>query len=195
MRLCDQAAPAPRPVDGLSIVESISVLNRQPQALGHHRTMVFFNDSDRFHYERPADAADLRSGIVCSPNNFLYGEPLADGILRITALGNYDRWTGLDAAAYRQEKRRWYDRMVASAVRFVPDFRQAVVETEVFTPVTIRRFTGHDKGAIFGAPEKRYDGTTHLRNLFVCGNDQGLVGIIGTILSGISIANRYLLQT
>ncbi len=195
MRLCDQAVPAPRPVDGLSIVESISVLNRQPQALGHHRTMVFFNDSDRFHYERPADAADLRSGIVCSPNNFLYGEPLADGILRITALGNYDRWTGLDAAAYRQEKRRWYDRMVASAVRFVPDFRQAVVETEVFTPVTIRRFTGHDKGAIFGAPEKRYDGTTHLRNLFVCGNDQGLVGIIGTILSGISIANRYLLQT
>ena len=108
--------------------------------------MVFFNDSDEFHYEKPAEAADLRSGIVCSPNNFVYGEPLADGILRITALGNYDRWTGLDEPAYRQQKRRWYDRMVASAVRFVPDFRDAVVETEMFTPVTIRRFTGHDEG-------------------------------------------------
>ena len=84
--------------------------------------------------------------------------------------------------------------MIESAVRFVPDFRDAVVETEMFTPATIRRFTGHDKGAIFGSPEKRYDGATHLRNLFVCGNDQGLVGIIGTILSGISIANRYLLR-
>ncbi len=157
--------------------------------------MIFFNDSDKFHYEKPADAADLRSGVVCSPNNFVYGEPLADGILRITALGNYDRWTGLDEPAYRRQKRRWYDRMVASAVRFIPDFRDCVVETEVITPVTIRRFTGHEKGAIFGAPEKSYDGTTHLRNLFVCGNDQGLVGIIGTILSGISIANRYLLRT
>jgi phytoene dehydrogenase-like protein len=194
MRLCDQAAPAPRPADGLSIVESISVLNRQSRALGHHRTMIFFNDSDKFHYEKPADAADLRSGVVCSPNNFVYGEPLADGILRITALGNYDRWTGLDEPAYRRQKRRWYERMAASAVRFIPDFRDCVVETEVITPVTIRRFTGHEKGAIFGAPEKRYDGTTHLRNLFVCGNDQGLVGIIGTILSGISIANRYLLR-
>ncbi len=194
MRLCDGAVAAPRPADGLSIVESISVLNRQPRALGHERTMVFFNDSEKFHYEKPAEAADLRSGIVCSPNNFLYGEPLLDGILRITVLGNYDRWFALDESAYRQEKRRWYERMVASAVRFVPDFRPSVVETEMFTPITIRRFTGHDKGAIFGAPEKRYDGTTHLRNLFVCGNDQGLVGIIGTILSGISIANRYLLQ-
>jgi phytoene dehydrogenase-like protein len=194
MRLCDQAVPAPRPAHGLSIVESISVLNRQPRALGHERTMVFFNDSGRFHYEKPAEAADLRSGIVCSPNNFLYGQPLPDGILRITVLGNYDRWSALDESAYRQEKRCWYQRMVASAVRFVPDFRPSVVATEMFTPLTIRRFTGHDKGAIFGAPEKRYDGTTHLGNLFVCGNDQGLVGIIGAILSGISIANRYLLQ-
>ena len=36
------------------------------------------------------------------------------------------------------------------------------------------------------APEKRYDGTTHLENLFLCGNDQGLVGIVGTMLSGIT---------
>ena len=151
MRLCDGAVAAPRPADGLSIVESISVLNRQPRALGHERTMVFFNDSEKFHYEKPAEAADLRSGIVCSPNNFLYGEPLADGILRITVLGNYDRWFALDESAYRREKRRWYERMVASAVRFVPDFRPSVIETEMFTPITIRRFTGHDKGAIFGA--------------------------------------------
>ena len=70
-----------------------------------------------------------------------------------------------------------------------------MIQTECSRPLTIRRFTGHENGAIFGAAEKRYDGTTHLQNLFVCGNDQGLVGIIGTILSGISIANRYLLRT
>jgi hypothetical protein len=65
----------------------------------------------------------------------------------------------------------------------------------MFTPATIHRFTGHERGSIYGAVEKRYDGTTHLANLYVCGNDQGLVGIVGSILSGISIVNRYLLRT
>jgi phytoene dehydrogenase-like protein len=193
MRLCGGAV-ARRPAGGLSIVESISALNVQPRALGHTRTIVFYNDSQKFHYQKPDEPADLRSGVICSPNNFDYGEPMVDGLMRITALANYDRWTGLDEADYKEQKRRWYNRLVASAVRFVPDFRAAVVDTDMFTPVTIRRFTGHEKGAIYGGEEKRYDGTTHLPNVYVCGNDQGLVGIIGTILSGINIANRYLLN-
>jgi hypothetical protein len=40
----------------------------------------------------------------------------------------------------------------------------------------------------------RYDGRTHLANLFVRGTDQGLVGIIGAMTSGIAIANRHLLR-
>jgi len=83
---------------------------------------------------------------------------------------------------------------VASAVRFVPDFRSSVIDTDMFTPTTIRRYTGHENGAVYGAPEKRPDGTTHLKNLFVCGTDQGLVGIIGAIISGITVANRHLLK-
>jgi len=31
------------------------------------------------------------------------------------------------------------------------------------------------------------------KNLFVCGTDQGMVGIIGAIISGITVVNRYLL--
>ena len=50
----------------------------------------------------------------------------------------------LAAEAYRLAKLRWYDRMAASAVRFVPDFRHRVVDTDLFTPLTIHRFTGHD---------------------------------------------------
>jgi len=69
-----------------------------------------------------------------------------------------------------------------------------VVDVDVFTPKTIRRFTGHDNGAVYGAPKKRYDGTTPLKNLFICGTDQGLVGIIGALISGITMANRHLLS-
>jgi phytoene dehydrogenase-like protein len=193
IRLCGGNRP-PRPAGGLSIVESISQLAQPPRDLGLDQTIVFFNDSEKFHYHRPHEPVDLRSGIVCSPNNFAYSEPLPDNVVRVSALANFDRWTGLDPQIYQQQKAEWYDRLVAAAVRFVPDFRGAVLDTDMFTPATIHRYTGHDRGAIYGSVEKRYDGTTHLENLYLCGNDQGLVGIVGSILSGIGIVNRYLLK-
>jgi hypothetical protein len=58
----------------------------------------------------------------------------------------------------------------------------------------VRRFTGHLNGAIYGAPDKHPDGRTHLKNLFVCGTDQGFVGIVGSIISGISMANKHFLM-
>jgi len=193
MELCSHA-PQQRMVGGLSFVESISVLDAQPRRLGHERTMVFFNDSDRFHYRDPDQLVDPHSGVICSPNNFVYDEPPAEGMMRITALASYDRWAALDESQYQLAKLACYDRLVAAAVRFVPDFRSAVIDTDLFTPKTIQRFTGRQRGAVYGAPRKRPDGRTHLDNLFICGADQGLVGIIGALLSGISIANRYLLE-
>jgi phytoene dehydrogenase-like protein len=195
MRLCDDVRSGDEPPVGrVSVVESISILDRQPRLLGYDKAIVFYNDSEKFHYEKPDDLVDLRSGTVCSPNNFAYTEPQGEGVMRISALANYDRWAALEPAAYADAKRLWYDRLAAAAVRFVPDFRSAVVETDVFTPRTIQRFTGHTAGALYGSARKRRDGTTHLKNLYICGNDQGLVGVVGTIISGISIANRHLLK-
>ncbi|MCL2744130.1 MAG: NAD(P)/FAD-dependent oxidoreductase [Planctomycetaceae bacterium] len=178
----------------LGFIETISVLDREPKQFGHRKTIVFFNDSERFSYENPDSPVDLRSGVICTPNNFAYDESLNDGIMRITALANFERWKNMPEEEYRQQKEYWYQKAMESAVRFVPDFRNYVIDTDMFTPLTIRRFTGKEYGAIYGAPEKRYDGRTHLENLFVCGTDQGMVGIIGAIVSGITIANRYLLN-
>ena len=114
--------------------------------------------------------------------------------MRICALANFDRWAALDRDAYRRAKLRCYDQMVDAAVRRVPDFRGSVIDADVFTPLTIHRFTGHRNGAVYGTTEKHYDGRTPVDNLYVCGTDQGMVGIVGTIVSGISIANRYLLK-
>ena len=112
--------------------------------------------------------------------------------IRLTALANFDHWNDLPEADYTAAKQHWYERIVESAVRFVNDFRSHVVATDIFTPKTIRRFTGHDNGAVYGAPRKRLDGTTSLKNVFLCGTDQGLVGIIGAMTSGILMANRLL---
>jgi len=193
MRLCCPESPPPDR-GGLSFVESISVLDAQPRDLGLDQTIVFFNDSDRFRYREPDGLIDTHSGVICSPNNFAYDEPLSEGVVRTTALANYDHWAALDEDDYRRAKLRCYDQRVASAVRFVPDFRAAVVQTDLFTPMTIRRFTGHHRGAVYGSPQKQVNGRTSIDNLFVCGTDQGLVGIVGALLSGVTIANRYLLD-
>jgi len=198
LRLCNQAEESLDAQPGkLSFIESISILDRQPKELDFDRTIVFYNDSETFHWKRPKDSlCDARTGVICSPNNYIYdteeGE-LPDGVIRITTLANHDRWCALPENKYRAAKIEQYDASVASSVRFMPDFRRHVVDTDIFTPKTIRRYTWHDNGAVYGAPEKKLDGTTHLRNLFLCGTDQGFVGIVGAIVSGISMANRHCL--
>jgi phytoene dehydrogenase-like protein len=198
LRLCEDITELqPARAGQLSFIESISILDCQPRDLGFDRTIVFYNEGPQFHWEKPEDdLCDPRTGVICSPNNYLY-EPeegvLPEGVVRITTLANFDRWTQLDDAAYQSAKVSQYNRAVDYSVRFMPDFRDRVVATDVFTPKTIRRFTWHDNGAVYGAPDKRLDGATHLENLFLCGTDQGYVGIVGAIVSGISIANRYCL--
>lgn len=195
MRLCDDGQPVPDRNPGyLSFCETIATLDVTPKRLDYGHTITFFNDWNEFDWRRPKMPCDLRSGVICSPNNFDYAEPMGEGSMRVTVLANYDYWRGLDEDFYRMEKLRWYDRITASAVRFVPDFRNRVIETDMFTPSTIVRYTGHDNGAIYGTPDKQLDGRTHLDNLFICGTDQGFVGIIGSLMSGVRMANLHCLQ-
>lgn len=195
-RLCDDVSSVDVAKAGkLSFIESISILDRKPIDFNFDRTIVFYNDSNDFRWERPEQQlCDSRTGVICSPNNYIYdsdeGE-LPDGVIRITTLANHDHWCNLPDEKYQAAKIAQYDEAVDSAVRFMPDFRRYVVDTDVFTPKTIRRFTWHDNGAVYGAPDKQLDGTTHLPNLFLCGTDQGFVGIVGAIVSGISMANRH----
>ena len=198
-RLCDDLTEKQVDRAGqLTFIESISVLDKQPKEIGFGETIVFYNDSPEFHWTRPTEGlCDTRTGVICSPNNYHYPEELGnleDGIIRLTTIADFDSWSTLNDDEYQRQKMWWYDRSVASAVRFIPDFRAHVIDTDVFTPKTIRRFTSKDNGAVYGAPDKRLDGTTHLKNLFLCGTDQGFVGIIGAIVSGISMANMHCLR-
>ena len=211
LALCDRTAGGELPAASLalgggtgrrlSFVESIRVLKHQPGELGWGSdTILFFNDSDRFDYARPAQQVDLRSGVICLPNNFDFGgAELPEGWLRVTCLADYDQWIGLPEDRYRADKLRWLDESTRSARRFLPEISDATltaetIATDLFTPRTITRFTGHLEGAVYGAPEKMSDGRTHLKNLYLCGTDQGLLGIVGAMLSGISMTNQHILQ-
>ncbi|MFH1497852.1 MAG: NAD(P)/FAD-dependent oxidoreductase [Verrucomicrobiota bacterium] len=202
-RLVDPTvAREPHPVGALSYAETITILDRQPTALGWgDDTIIFFNDSERFTYARSETQVDDRSGVICFPNNFAYDDAreLPEGIFRCTCLASHELWAQLPEDQYRADKAARYADIQRSARRFLPAvddavLAQATLATDMFTPRTITKFTGHLGGAIYGSPQKIRDGRTPLSNLYLCGTDQGFLGIVGAMLSGISMANLHVLS-
>jgi len=181
-------------VGQLSFVEFIMVLARELAKMGYNTTITFFNNSDRFNYRKPDKLVDVSSGVICCPNNFQFGASLPEPILRVTNMANFDLWNSLDKEEYRAQKAAWLETTLKEVVKFVPDIRDSIVYTDIFTPKTIYKYTGHLNGAVYGTPNKIKTGRTHLENLFICGTDQGFLGIVGAMLSGISMANLHILQ-
>jgi len=179
----------------LTFMESIACLDVEPKELGMDKTIIFYNDSERFDYRGADDHADLRSGVICATNNYHHDEPLPEGILRVTNIANYERWAAEKAAgSYEATKESWYQAQCEKLVTMIPEFRDHVTVHDSFTPTTVKHFTAHARGAIYGSPAKRKDGLTPVGGLFIAGTDQGFLGIVGAMLSGISIANARVLQ-
>ena len=204
-RMCDDqtADAAAENIGQLSFTETITVLDRQPVEFGWDDTIIFFNTRERFHYAAVKDElVDPTSGVICFPNNYQYGDgrQLGEGFLRITALASHAQWCALEEADYRDRKDYWYRELQEVALRILPNAKNGLsldaarIARDMFTPRTVRKYTGHLNGAIYGAPNKIKDGRTHLRNLYLAGTDQGFLGIVGAMLSGISMANLHVLQ-
>ncbi|TLY35966.1 MAG: NAD(P)/FAD-dependent oxidoreductase [Nitrospirae bacterium] len=195
MRLCGTDHATLAPMEGrLSFVEIISILDQPMKHLGHDATIIFYNTGKEFHYETPKNLVDARSGVICCPDNFLFDKPLPESMIRLTCLANFDGWNALDEPAYLRAKTEWLPKIQQEVLHFIPDFRHHVVYTDFFTPRTIQKWTGHLNGAVYGAPEKLKTGKTPIENLFICGTDQGFLGIVGAMLSGISMANLHVLK-
>ncbi len=180
----------------MAFIETVGILDSPLP--GYESTIVFFNSSDKFHYQNPEGVIDCRSGVICCPNNFQFlpsDTPPAPSI-RITVLANHLQWCKYPPGEYRNLKKECSEKTISIASRYteVPDLRKKVKMIDTFTPKTITRYTGHINGAVYGCPEKVKDGRTHLGNVFICGTDQGFLGITGSMLSGISIANLHLLK-
>lgn len=190
-------------VGRLSFVETVNVLSRHPAEIGWgNDTIIFFSAYSPFHYERPAEPVDVRSGVICLPNNFVYpaGSGPSEGMLRCTCLANYDTWTRWPEDEYQAQKKAWLQRITEATLNILPPLAsdvslpQLTVAQDVFTPRTIEKFTGHFGGCVYGSPNKNRRGVTGLSNLYLCGTDQGYLGIVGAMLSGISMANLHILQ-
>ena len=194
--LLGDAAPASLPAEPgpLSFVETIEVLDVPPADLGFGDTVCFYCTEPTLSYANPDGLVDVRSGIACSPNNYEFDESLDEGVFRLTVLANTSRWHELPEEQYLAEKSRCRAAALAAghAAGVIPDLSGHTFDSDTFTPRTITRFTGHPAGAVYGSATKLRDGATGVEGLSIIGTDQGYLGIVGAMLSGVSIANRLL---
>ena len=179
----------------MSFMETISLLPRQlAAAVRHDRTILFYHNEPVLKYQRPDAYLDTSWGVICFPENF-QGQAPSDLLqIRVTNAASYPLWKQLTPVAYGPMKQRLTAASVKASEEIIGNYQQSIVYQDSFTPVTIERFTRKAQGAVYGSAIKIKDGLTPWPNLFIAGTDQGYLGIVGAMLSGITVVNRHLLQ-
>lgn len=174
----------------LSFTESIYLLKDKTPLKNFDSTIVFYNDSDIYNYQKPNQLFDKSSAVFCLPDNYDRSESQGYGTVRVTHMANYKLWKELEKTEYKEQKET-----VFGEARLLGEklFNQEldVVFKDVFTPSTIERYTNHFDGTVYGSTTKLRDGKTEIEGLYIIGTDQGFLGIVGSMLSGISMANLH----
>ena len=190
-------------VGRLSFVESIYLLPSATLAgIQHDATCIFFSDRNRFVYRRPLEPIDLAVGVINFPGNF-HGLAAQNPVqIRVTHPANYDIFRQANSGTangrssqYLELKKTWQELSLVKIGKMIGNFSQNIVYQDSFTPLTIEHYSGKAAGAVYGSPLKVKDGLTRYRNLLLAGTDQGFLGIVGAMLSGVTIVNQHILTT
>jgi phytoene dehydrogenase-like protein len=175
----------------MSFTESIACTEKKPAEMGQDSTIIFYNNRPEYLYRRPDGLYDKESAVICFSNNFEVDD-YKEGIMRLTMMANYDHWKALPSKEkYKAHKEQVFADGIELLKKFVPEYEGDYLFKDVFTPTTVERYTTHFGGTVYGSPDKSRDGSTPIKGLALCGTDQGFLGIIGSMLSGISMANLY----
>jgi phytoene dehydrogenase-like protein len=174
----------------LSFTESIYLLKDKTPLKNFDSTIVFYNDSDIYNYQKPNQLFDKSSAVFCLPDNYDRSESQGYGTVRVTHMANYKLWKELEKTEYNAHKEAVFGEAKLLGEKL---FNQEldVVFKDVFTPSTIERYTNHFDGTVYGSTTKLRDGKTEIDGLYIIGTDQGFLGIVGSMLSGISMANLH----
>lgn len=192
-------------IGNLSFTESILITDKKPKELGIDATIIFYNNRPNYIYKKPSTLFDSESAVVCFPNNFLYSKNIEDdyneGVLRVTNIANYQLWKNMlstSRSQYNESKEQVFQqslKILKSCGLSSNGINYEIMFKDIFTPTTIERYTGHFNGTVYGSTDKSRNGKTPIDGLYICGTDQGFLGIVGSMLSGISMANLHVLSS
>ncbi|MFZ4714423.1 MAG: phytoene desaturase family protein [Bacteriovoracaceae bacterium] len=178
----------------LTFCESIFVTRNKMDKSNTEATIIFYNDQAKYHYQQAEDYFDDRSAVLCFTDNFNNSDYSSEGIVRVTFMANYELWKNLkdsSNAFYLKKKEEVAEASLKILKKAIPHLELDIVFKDVFTPTTITRYTSHFQGTVYGSTTKTRNGKTSIPGLYIIGTDQGFLGIVGSMLSGISMANLY----
>ncbi|MCG6929148.1 MAG: NAD(P)/FAD-dependent oxidoreductase [Desulfofustis sp.] len=182
----------------LSFVESIFQIDKRIRdRLPQDRTCIFYSKTRPFTFEQPSTIVGYDSGVISLPFNFRDLNPDDDFIeIRTTQLANYRKWLSIsrDTGQYDAMKCDHTGESCRQIEPIIGSFADGITYSDCFTPLTVERFTGKHAGAIYGSPHKISDGIIGYDNLVIAGTDQGFLGIIGSMLSGVAMVNKHILS-
>lgn len=178
-------------VGSMTFLEGLFVFDKKVSLEQNDSTIIFYNNSNKYHYQKASNYFDDQSAVICFPDNY---EPLnraGEGMIRLTFMSNYDQWKELGRSLYDEKKEQVGESALKLIKKVVPGFDGNLLFKDIFSPLTIERYTWHLGGTVYGSIDKTRNGLTPVKNLFIIGTDQGFLGIVGAMLSGISMANLH----
>lgn len=179
-------------VGNMTFMETLIITDKKIDTTKFDATISFFNNSNKYDYTKPMTSYDSSSAVICIPDNYDLQNREGEGLFRLTFMANFDHWNNFERSRYLEEKERVYNDSVELLRSNVNGFNDLnIVAKDVFSPTTIKKYTSHLNGTVYGSTLKSRDGKSKFNNLYIIGTDQGFLGIVGSMLSGISIGNIY----
>lgn len=181
----------------VGFVEAVYALDAPAAQYGLEAAVTFWcrQDEFTFHAGQQQTVADSAL-LVCAPGNYPGCTGEEAQLLRLSALTAPGLWLdpSVPEDVYTGNKKAAAQMLQQALATQWPLLAAHMHCIDFFTPRTFRRFTGHCNGAIYGSPDKLRDFSSGIENLQIAGTDQGLLGIVGAMLSGVLAANNTLLQ-
>lgn len=118
----------------------------------------------------------------------------------ILMLAGYDYWNNLPKEEYNNKKSYFADILIKRAEKVIPNLSSYIEISEIATPLTMERYTGSYKGAIYGwsqivsqSGSNRLKNKTPINNLYLVGAwTQPGGGVKGVMQSGVIVSNKIL---
>lgn len=126
--------------------------------------------------------------------------PKSKSAMAIITLAGYDFWKNLSKEEYKKQKKHFTDILIKRTEAIIPNLSSHIEIVESATPLTMERYTGNYKGAIYGwsqtvsqSGSNRLKNKTPIKNLYLVGAwtlPGG--GIKGVMQSGVIVSNKIL---
>ena len=178
----------------ISIAQVYLGLNIDLKDLGFSDYEIFYNP----HYDIDKQFAacsrefDIKDALFCLT---LYSNidpdaaPKGKFSMGITFFSYYDSWANLTREQYLQKKKTVSQELIKAAEKIIPNLSSYIEKTEVATPLTMERYTGNYKGAVYGWSQipsqsgmSRLNNSAPVKNLYLASAWTRMGGGISMVL-------------